>query len=214
MLEFFAPPLCFCRRSHLPKKLRPNLLQNGDFETKSENALPPGWKFSSAMPQIFLSKIVTEKSGNHAVELTALAPQMSGYWEQLAPIPVKPHTKYLARGRAKLDRGTLMFWILGANYPDNKTPDKATEARYYIESLVGHPLAPNYWKTEWALPAKKYGLRGTGPMRVDTAAPGEWKTMELLVDSGEARALRFSIGAFFAAGIYTLDDFSLQEVTS
>ena len=207
------PTIAFARET-APPKLGPNLLQNGDFETKSENDLPPSWKFSSAMPQIFQSKIVAEKSGNHVLELTALAPQMSGYWEQGAPIAVKPHTRYLARGRAKLDRGTVMFWILGANYLDNKTPDKPTEARYYIESLVGHPLSPNYWKPEWTLPAKKYGLRGSGPLRVDTAAPGEWKTMELLVDSGQARALRFSIGAFFASGIYTLDDFSLQEVTS
>jgi hypothetical protein len=107
-----------------------------------------------------------------------------------------------------------MFWVLGAKYVNDKTPEKAVEARYYVESLVGHPLTPNYWKPQWALPAKKYGIRGSGPLRVDTAAPGEWKTLELLVDSGEATALRLSVGAFFASGIYTLDDFSLQEVTS
>jgi hypothetical protein len=207
------PAVAFAQET-APPKLGPNLLQNGDFESKAENGLPPQWKFSSAMPQIFQSKIVAEKNGNHVLELTSLAPQMSGYWEQNVPVAVKPHTKYLARGRAKLDRGTLFLWILGADYPGNKTPDTPTEARSYVESLVGHPLAPLYWKTEWALPAKKYGIRGSGPLRVDTAAPGEWKTLELLVDSGEARALRFSVGAFFAAGTYTLDDFSLQEVTS
>jgi hypothetical protein len=207
------PAVAFAQET-TPLKLGPNLLQNGDFEAGVENESPENWKFSSAVPQIFQSQLTEEKSGNHVLQLTALAPQMSGYWEQSAPIAVKPNTKYLARGRARLNRGTLMFWVLGAKYVNDKTPEKAVEARYYVESLVGHPLTPNYWKPQWALPAKKYGIRGSGPLRVDTAAPGEWKTLELLVDSGEATALRLSVGAFFASGIYTLDDFSLQEVTS
>lgn len=207
------PSLAFAQET-TSLKLGPNLLRNGDFEGGVENEAPKNWKFSSAMPQIFRSQLSEEKSGNHVLQLTALAPQMSGYWEQSAPITVKPHTKYLARGRVKLDRGTVMFWILGAKYQNDKTPEKAVEARYYVESLVGHPLTPNYWKPQWALPAKKYSIRGTGPLHVETAAPGEWKTLELLVDAGEATALRFSVGAFFASGVYTLDDFSLQEVTT
>ena len=207
-------PITTFAQETAPPKLGPNLLRNGDFEAGVENQTPVNWKFSSAMPQIFQSKLNAEKNGNHVLELSSLAPQMSGYWEQSAPIEVKPNTKYLARARAKLNRGTLMFWILGAKYQDGKTPDKPIEARYYIESLVGHPLAPNYWKPEWALPSKKYGIRGSGPLKVDAAAPGEWKMMELLMDSGEATALRFSIGSFFTTGVSVLDDFSLQEVTS
>ncbi len=165
-----------------------NVASNPHFE-KGRDGRPDGWRFSTAVPEIFHAEWTGGGRTGKCLRVEAASGKMSGYWN--APVPVVPGKRYRFSAWYRIESGRILCYVHARKRLPNEHRTVALDERYYAGSFRQHWLAPVFLPTE-ALPGPK---------------PDKWYRFDIVFSApAPLTGASISLGMYFMPGVAFFDD--------
>jgi len=165
-----------------------NLAPNPHFET-GRDGQPDGWRFSTAVPEIFHSAWTDGGRTGKCLKVQATSGKMSGYWNAI--VPVVPGKRYRFSGWYRIEGGRILCYVHARKRLPKQHKTVVLDERFYAGSFRQHWLAPVFLPPE-ALPGPK---------------PDQWYPFDVVFTApAPLTAAGISLGMYFTPGIAFFDD--------